>query len=133
VCDRVGLSIGPELGAIATLTHAPYGRPRETTESDAFAPPPTGPLSAPVVPSTLISALSQEDHLVRSVHAAQTVVKLQNWHVRHGEYPPAAPETDTHDVEYETTNKGQGYRLRTKSEIGAVELFLERLPDVRTP
>ena len=92
-----------------------------------------GPLSAPVVPSALISALSQQDRLVRSVHAAQTVVKLQNWHVRQGEYPAAAPETDTHDVEYETTNEGQGYRLRTKSEIGAVELFLERLPDLRSP
>jgi hypothetical protein len=88
-----------------------------------------GPLSAPIVPSTLGSALTQQDRLISSVRAVRTVIKLQEWYARHGEYPATPPETLTHDVEYERTNGGKGYRLRTRSETETSELFFERMPD----
>lgn len=89
-----------------------------------------GPLSVSIVSNTLENALRQQDQLVRAVHAAQVALILQGWYVRHGEYPAAMPKSDIPDVEYERTNQGKGYRVRTRSETESYELFLERTPDI---
>jgi hypothetical protein len=112
---------------LLTTTSDPAERSRLLSELSQ-----PGPLSAPVVPITLNDALNQQDWLLRAVHAVQAVVKLQHFYLRNGEYPLAAPTTDSHDVEYERISEGKGYRLRTRSETGAPVLFVERTPDLRS-